>query len=206
MKTEPVQVGCETLSALGVNDERYANKLDQVATTPYYQLVHRQYWDYGKNRGGAGNNEGVGSSDFSVSITNGFSQTDMQSIEKTVGWEITAGVELAGKIPIPSGKAGVPAGSISTKASLGMKWSTQTTESKSSDKSESKETTYDRRVTMPAIGRKYKLITWSLVDQFSLIDHKGNTVKTWEDVNTMVYRQTSDAQLPSEPAVETKPA
>jgi len=185
-------VGTSLISALGTQDDGYTDKLTQMQQSPWYTLVHKQYWSREPNRGAAYSQPTAGvTQQWQYTVQNGFTYTDMTSISHTVGWEISGGAEASGSVALgakdPRGET-VKA-TEGAKANLAFKYSqTDTTMHQTGTTTNQTVTTTTTRTLAPT-GKAYVVVAWSLVDKFELYRSNAPTpMKTWENVQPITQQ------------------
>lgn len=183
MKLREYIVAVTTLSALVVDDKRYPNKLTQMKATPWYNLVQKQYWDRGKDRGYY--KRIIPKSDsinVSFQTQNGFSSSNMTTITHTEGWEVNAGLELQAGATLGDPKQG-PSSSKGAKLNLAAKYNVTNTTVNQSGSANNQLNTKIEGETLSSSEIEYTVVYWALVDKFELIDSQGNIANTIEYVD-----------------------
>lgn len=164
-------VSVEAIPAAMVNLNRYSSKIDQIMDNPYYYLEYHTLW---KKR-----NEftlSAGTIKNTIQVTDAFSKTEYESVEKTIGHlfktEVEAGIK--GKT-----KTGLKAfGSIK----LTYQFTTQTKTLKGSSNTADWSVVKTEERTLPALpadGSYNTECEWVPVHQYIMKDARGQVAETW---------------------------
>ncbi len=167
--TQRYLVGEDVLPAVLVNDDRFSSKLEQMKACPYYYLKREQYWDSSPNRGGLFTFSGREGFSRTIFVAQGMSRTHVKHFEKTFGVSVEIGVS-AGYGPVSA--------ELKTQFSYEEKQSETTTTRTTEYRSE--ETKLEYQVQ----NEEFKVVTWSLVDAYTLCDGSRQSVRTWEVVHS----------------------
>jgi hypothetical protein len=173
--TQRYCVGEEILSAMMVNDRRFASKILQNQSSPYYYLKREQYWDCSEGRGSF--RTFTGREDYSETFktSSGMSVTHVKSIEQTFG--VNVELTVAGRI-----------GPVTAKLKTQFSYSKTESEKVTTQRSEYKESTIT--LAYPNQGEAFSVIAWALVDSYTLCDNNHKHVHTWEVINPDKRRDT----------------
>jgi hypothetical protein len=197
-RTPSYVVATSRLSALVVNDPNFGDKVGQLKSSPWYELEHTQYWDYGKDRGYV--TEILASAHKATrkrQTQNGFSRKELKSISETIGFEVSG--QLTGKgtdsqIPLNPGQRALEAN-----LNIAAKYSQSKTILESTENTKTEAVMVEVTDEFTSSNEKRVIVVWVLVDHFKLTDYRGNIVKEYEFVNPSI---TSIDEFPSSKSVK----
>lgn len=160
-------IGEVVLPASVVDDPNQRSRLDQVEISPYYTLMREQYWDRGNKRGAYERWNKADAETRTREVTVGFTQTQSESMEKTLRILVTA----SSQFNFEHGSA-----SFSTEIETALKTTSTTSTTRMKQEKEKVE------LRKPQGSRAVKT-NWSLVDCYTLKDYQNHVVSKWEIVN-----------------------
>ncbi len=165
------RISVEAIPSAMVGSDGYSAKIEQILDNPYYYL---EYWIFWREKNENTLTDGIRKT--TVTITDAFSKTTYESIERTIGHMFRAEIE-AGYQP-PKDEGGL-SGSIK----LTYQFNSQTKRLKGSSNQVdwSKVETEER--TLPSLPADQSYNTereWVPIHQYILKDAKGNQVEGWE--------------------------
>jgi len=146
-------------------DSAYSDRVQQVGQNPYYILRREQYWDRSGDRGDYYEHDGYREFIKGATVKFGFSQTNANSIENTLGVKVSASGEFT---------YGGATASLSTEISKELKVKTSQETTVTSERTETFQVTFPKE--------RFVYAVWSMVDHFKLLNMQRKLVREWEIV------------------------
>jgi hypothetical protein len=175
MRSPSYLIGEAVIPATVVNDPAFGDAVTKVMQNPYYILRREQLWDRseGANSRGYLEDHPAGAAvTLRKTITHGITQTDQDSVERTIAAKMTVGGNLAFKVPIPN--IGEISGGISVASEITNTLKvTATTATQVVDQQ-----VEDRTIMLPDL--RMIRVGWSIVDRYEVRRADGGLVSSWE--------------------------